>query len=48
MLLLLPSTPSAPATPLPPPHECSECCGGMGFLALNRIGPMLNDMNVDW
>lgn len=28
-------------------QDCRECCGGMGFLAINRIGPMLNDMNVD-
>lgn len=28
-------------------QECRECCGGMGFLAVNKIGPMLNDMNVD-
>eukprot|EP00889_Picochlorum_renovo_P002955 jgi/Picre1/29985/NNA_005361.t1 len=28
-------------------QECRECCGGMGFLAANKIGPMLNDMNVD-
>lgn len=28
-------------------QDCRECCGGMGFLAANRIGPMLNDMNVD-
>jgi len=28
-------------------QDCRECCGGMGFLAANRIGPMINDMNVD-
>ncbi|PSC76022.1 acyl-oxidase [Micractinium conductrix] len=28
-------------------QDCRECCGGMGFLSANRIGPMLNDMNVD-
>lgn len=28
-------------------QDCRECCGGMGFLAANKIGPMLNDMNVD-
>lgn len=28
-------------------QDCRECCGGMGFLAANRIGPLLNDMNVD-
>lgn len=28
-------------------QDCRECCGGMGFMASNRIGPMLNDMNVD-
>lgn len=28
-------------------QDCRECCGGMGFLAANRIGPMMNDMNVD-
>jgi acyl-CoA oxidase len=27
-------------------QDARECCGGMGFLAANRIGPMLNDMNV--
>ena len=24
-----------------------ECCGGQGFLAMNKIGPMKNDMDVD-
>ncbi|KAL4422831.1 hypothetical protein ABPG75_009028 [Micractinium tetrahymenae] len=28
-------------------QDCRECCGGMGFMAANRIGPLLNDMNVD-
>lgn len=28
-------------------QDCRECCGGQGFLAINKIGPMLNDMNVD-
>ncbi|KAG2490905.1 hypothetical protein HYH03_010818 [Edaphochlamys debaryana] len=28
-------------------QDCRECCGGMGFLAANKIGPMMNDMNVD-
>ncbi|GAB4820084.1 hypothetical protein N2152v2_007130 [Parachlorella kessleri] len=28
-------------------QDCREACGGMGFLAANKIGPMLNDMNVD-
>lgn len=28
-------------------QDCRECCGGMGFLAANKIGPMLTDMNVD-
>ena len=28
-------------------QDCRECCGGMGFLSANKIGPMLNDMNVD-
>ncbi|KAL4857436.1 Acyl-coenzyme A oxidase 3 [Chlorella vulgaris] len=28
-------------------NNCRECCGGMGFMAANRIGPMLNDMDVD-
>ena len=28
-------------------QNCRECCGGMGFLAANKIGPMLADMNVD-
>jgi len=28
-------------------QRCRECCGGMGFLAVNQIGPMICDMNVD-
>eukprot|EP00195_Chlamydomonas_chlamydogama_P017223 CAMPEP_0202900654 /NCGR_PEP_ID=MMETSP1392-20130828/11964_1 /ASSEMBLY_ACC=CAM_ASM_000868 /TAXON_ID=225041 /ORGANISM="Chlamydomonas chlamydogama, Strain SAG 11-48b" /LENGTH=634 /DNA_ID=CAMNT_0049587091 /DNA_START=142 /DNA_END=2046 /DNA_ORIENTATION=+ len=28
-------------------QNARECCGGMGVLAANRIGPLLNDMNVD-
>jgi acyl-CoA oxidase len=28
-------------------QDARECCGGMGFLAANRIGPMKNDMDVD-
>ncbi|KFM28500.1 hypothetical protein F751_5728 [Auxenochlorella protothecoides] len=28
-------------------QDCRECCGGQGFAAANRIGPLLNDMNVD-
>eukprot|EP00186_Timspurckia_oligopyrenoides_P000476 CAMPEP_0182444638 /NCGR_PEP_ID=MMETSP1172-20130603/3029_1 /TAXON_ID=708627 /ORGANISM="Timspurckia oligopyrenoides, Strain CCMP3278" /LENGTH=555 /DNA_ID=CAMNT_0024640247 /DNA_START=241 /DNA_END=1908 /DNA_ORIENTATION=- len=28
-------------------QKCRECCGGMGVLAVNQIGPLLNDMNVD-
>mmetsp|Transcript_16598 Transcript_16598/g.41454 ORF Transcript_16598/g.41454 Transcript_16598/m.41454 type:complete len:641 (-) Transcript_16598:685-2607(-) len=28
-------------------QDCRECCGGMGFLSVNKIGPMANDMNVD-
>eukprot|EP00798_Chlamydomonas_sp_ICE-L_P021822 gene21822-28848_t len=28
-------------------QNCRECCGGMGFLSANKIGPLLNDMNVD-
>lgn len=28
-------------------QACRESCGGMGFLAQNRIGPMKNDMDVD-
>ncbi|KAK2078063.1 hypothetical protein QBZ16_003931 [Prototheca wickerhamii] len=28
-------------------QDCRECCGGMGVLANNRIGPLLTDMNVD-
>lgn len=28
-------------------QACRECCGGMGFLAANRIGPLKNDMDVD-
>lgn len=23
-------------------NDCRECCGGMGFMAANKIGPMLN------
>lgn len=28
-------------------QDCRECCGGLGVMAANRIGPMMNDMNVD-
>lgn len=28
-------------------QDCRECCGGQGFLAINKIGPMLTDTNVD-
>ncbi|KAG2451240.1 hypothetical protein HYH02_003847 [Chlamydomonas schloesseri] len=28
-------------------QDCRECCGGMGFLAVNKIGPLMTDMNVD-
>jgi acyl-CoA oxidase len=28
-------------------QACRECCGGQGFLAMNKIGPMKNDMDVD-
>jgi acyl-CoA oxidase len=28
-------------------QQCRECCGGMGFLASNKIGPMKTDMDVD-
>lgn len=28
-------------------QACRECCGGQGFLAVNKIGPMKNDMDVD-
>ena len=28
-------------------QNCRECCGGMGFMAANKIGPMICDMNVD-
>lgn len=28
-------------------QNCRECCGGMGFLAANKIGPMKTDMDVD-
>ena len=28
-------------------QHCRECCGGQGFLAANKIGPMQTDMNVD-
>ena len=28
-------------------QDCRECCGGMGVKAENKIGPMMNDMNVD-
>ncbi len=25
-------------------QQCRECCGGQGFLAANKIGPLKNDM----
>jgi acyl-CoA oxidase len=28
-------------------QACRECCGGQGFLAANKIGPLKNDMDVD-
>jgi Acyl-CoA dehydrogenase, C-terminal domain len=28
-------------------QHCRECCGGQGFLAINKIGPMIADTNVD-
>ncbi|MEW5319808.1 MAG: hypothetical protein WDW38_010934 [Sanguina aurantia] len=28
-------------------QACRECCGGQGFLAANKIGPMISDTNVD-
>lgn len=28
-------------------QQCRECCGGQGFLAANKIGPMKTDMDVD-
>ena len=28
-------------------QQCREACGGMGFLAANKIGPMITDTNVD-
>lgn len=28
-------------------QKCRECCGGQGFLAINKIGPMAVDTNVD-
>lgn len=28
-------------------QQCRECCGGQGFLAINKIGPMAVDTNVD-
>eukprot|EP00879_Flechtneria_rotunda_P009942 GHRR01010397.1.p1 GENE.GHRR01010397.1~~GHRR01010397.1.p1 ORF type:complete len:600 (+),score=211.63 GHRR01010397.1:456-2255(+) len=28
-------------------QQCRECCGGMGFLSANKIGPMKTDMDVD-
>lgn len=28
-------------------QACRECCGGMGFLSANTIGPLSTDMNVD-
>ena len=31
----------------PPPPPPGECCGGFGVLAINKIAPMSNDMNVD-
>jgi acyl-CoA oxidase len=28
-------------------QKCRECCGGQGFLSINKIGPMAVDTNVD-
>lgn len=28
-------------------QECRESMGGQGFLASNKIGPMITDTNVD-
>lgn len=28
-------------------QDCREACGGMGVLAANKIGPLINDQNVD-
>ena len=28
-------------------QQCREACGGMGFLAANKIGPTITDTNVD-
>eukprot|EP01026_Neomeris_dumetosa_P054730 TRINITY_DN49356_c0_g1_i17.p1 TRINITY_DN49356_c0_g1~~TRINITY_DN49356_c0_g1_i17.p1 ORF type:complete len:638 (-),score=92.85 TRINITY_DN49356_c0_g1_i17:496-2340(-) len=28
-------------------QHCRECCGGLGVLSQNKIGPMIADMNVD-
>jgi hypothetical protein len=53
-----PSTPRPPNFNPPPQaaatwtrvevlQQCREACGGMGFLAANKIGPMITDTNVD-
>ena len=28
-------------------QDCRECCGGQGFSAENKIGPMKTDFDVD-
>lgn len=28
-------------------QNCRECCGGMGFLAANKIGPLKTDTDID-
>lgn len=28
-------------------QACREACGGQGFLAANKIGPLKSDMDVD-
>ena len=42
-----PTNGASALAPLLHPQDCRECCGGMGFLAANKIGPLMTDMNVD-